>query len=107
MFKHGEVIYKRTWFRGYRTMISVPFRFRYDSVPGIHKCNGSYFKAYYKTPRTTNEQRFWYASEGYGRRKRSPLNLPNTYDDFPRADRYYDSSWKKNKLRRQWMKKNI
>ena len=104
MIKHGEVLYTYDWRRGYTKRVAVPFRFRYDSVPGIHKHRVSYFKSYYKTPKTTNEKRLWYASEGYGRSRRSPRYLAEAWDDYPRADRYYDSSWKKNKIRRQWMK---
>lgn len=101
MVKYGEVVYL---FQGYFKRIVISFRYRYDSVPGVHKLIGSYFKAWYKTPKTINEKKAWYASEGYGRRKRSPTHLPNPWNDFPRADRYYDKSWKKNKIRRQWMK---
>ncbi len=102
--KYGEVLYKYDWHMGYTKRVAVPFRYRCESVPGIHKFRGSYFKSYYKTPKSNNERKAWYASEGYGRIKRSPINLPNAWDDYPRADRYYDKCWKKNKIKRQWMK---
>ena len=35
MIKHGEVLYTYDWRRGYTKRVAVPFRFRYDSVPGI------------------------------------------------------------------------
>ena len=103
MFKHGEKIYKYSWFVGYKKLTGFAFRFRYDPVPGIRKYNW-HFSNFYKTPKTTNERRQWYASEGYGRGKRGPRYLANSWDDYPRADRYFDSSWKKNKIRKQWMK---
>jgi len=103
--KHGQVVFKYSWYKGYNSMVVVPFRYRYDSVPGIRKFHGSYFKNYYKTPRTTNERRAWFVSEGFGRARRNFMNLPNAYDDHPRADRYFDTSWKKNrKVKRQWQK---
>ncbi len=103
--KNGQIIFKLQWAKGWTKMIQVPFRFRYDPVPGIAKWKTSYFGCYYKTPKTTNERRQWFASEGYGRARRNFINLPESWDDYPRADRYYDSSWKKNrKVRRQWQK---
>ena len=101
MIKYGDVVYI---FRGWTRRVVVTFRYRYDHVPGVHKWKGSYFKAHYKTPKTINEKRAWYTSKGYGRLKRNPANLPDPWDDYPRADRYYDKSWKKNKIQRQWMK---
>ena len=106
MFEYGEVLFKTTWVFGYHRYKNRPifFRFRYDPVPGVRKWARSYFNSYYKTPKTRNERRAWGNSEGYGRARRSPINLPNAWDDHPRADRYLDKSWKKNKIRRQWMK---
>jgi hypothetical protein len=105
--KYGDTLYKYSWHRaqGRYGLVDHSFRFRIDPVPGVHKLCNSYFTSYYKTPKTSNEKRQWYASEGYGRRKRSPRYLADSWDDYPRADRYYDSSWKKNKIRKQWMKK--
>jgi len=52
-----------------------------------------------------NESRQWFVSEGYGRQKRSPLNLPDPWDDYRRSDTYNDKSWKKSrKVKRQWEK---
>lgn len=104
--KYGDVVYTYDWRKGYAKRVAVPFRFRFDPVPGIRKWKNSYFSCHYKTPRTTNERKQWYASEGYGRLKRSAHMLPEAWDDYPRADRYYDSSWKKSKkVTRQYMKK--
>jgi len=103
--KNGDIVYKYSWCLGWKEMVAVPFRYRFEPVPGIHKSSGSYFKAWYKKPRTINEKRQWFNSEGYGRAKRSPLNLPDPYNDYHRADRYYDTSWKKTrKVYRQWQK---
>lgn len=103
--KNGDIVYIYRWVRRWVDMVAVPFRYRFDPVPGVYKNNGSYFKAWYKQPRTTNERKQWYASEGYGRLKRSAHMLPEAYDDYHRADRSYDSSWKKSrKVTRQYMK---
>lgn len=103
--KHGDVVYKLFRWHALISRRYITFRFRFDPVPGVCKTGRSYFRLWYKTPRTTNEIRQWYASEGYGRMKRSPLNLPDPWDDRRRADRYYDKSWKKTrKVYRQWQK---
>ena len=103
--KHGSVVYTYDWRKGYSKRVAIAFRYRFDPVPGVHKSGRSYFKLWYKTPRTINEKRQWFNSEGYGRAKRSPLNLPDPYNDHHRADRYYDTSWKKTrKVYRQWQK---
>lgn len=104
MSKYGEVLYIYHWYFGWRSRVVSVFHYRCGPVPRIHKTKGSYFKAHYKKPKTANERKAWYASEGYGRLKRGPFNIPNAWDDHPRADRYLDKSWKKNKIRRQWMK---
>jgi len=107
MFDYGEVLFKTTWVFGLHRYKNRPlfFRFRCGPVPGIRNWSGgSYFSSYYKTPKTQNERKAWYNSEGYGRAKRAPINLPNAYDDRQRSDRSLDRSWKKNKIRRQWMK---
>jgi len=103
--KNGDIVYTYDWRRGYTKRVAVPFRYRFDPVPGISRWKGSYFSCHYKTPRTTNERKQWYASEGYGRLNRSAHMLPESWDDYPRADRYFDSSWKKSKkVTRQYMK---
>lgn len=106
MFEYGEVLFKLTWVFGYHRYKNRPifFRFRCDPIPGVRKGGCNYFSSYYKTPKTVNEKKAWFASEGYGRAKRNIRNLPEPWDDHPRADRYLDKSWKKNKIRRQWMK---
>lgn len=51
-----------------------------------------------------NESRQWFASEGYGRARRSPLNLPDPWDDHQRSDFHNKKSWKKRKVKNQWQK---
>jgi hypothetical protein len=80
----------------------LPYQFRIDPVPGIHNISGSY--RYFKHPRHMNEERAWYASEGFGRGKRSPRNLPDDWDDFQRGDVGSGKSWKNRKIKHQWMK---
>jgi hypothetical protein len=103
--KNGDIVYGYDWRMGYTKRVAVPFRYRFEPVPGIGKMKGSYFGSNYKTPRTTNERKQWYASEGYGRLKRSAHMLPEAWDDYPRSDRYNKKSWKKSrKVLRQWQK---
>lgn len=103
--KNGDILYRYSWHMQWTKMKAVPFRFRAEPVPGMGGFKGSYFGCYYKTPRTTNERKQWYASEGYGRLKRSAHMLPEAWDDYPRGDRYNKKSWKKSrKVRRQWQK---
>lgn len=84
----------------YRNNKILTYRYRIDPIPFVHKCNGRKFGNWYKIPKVTNEKRQW--DNNYGRIKRSPANLPDPYDDYPRAD-IYDRSWKKVKKRKQWM----
>ncbi len=104
--KHGKRLYALVWHRNGRGIIS--FRYRIDPVPFIRNGKRSYFKRWYKTPKTVNEKRQYYGSEEYVRGRRNPRNLPDPWDDYPRADTYIKRSWKKNcKCRKQWMKKVI
>jgi len=97
---------KITRYAGYnwRKHITLTFRFRMDPVPYTRKRKGSYFKCYYKTPRSTQERRRFYMDKEFIRirGKRVPCYLPNAWDDYPRAD-VYDRSWKRaTKRKRQW-----
>jgi hypothetical protein len=103
--KNGDVVYTYDWRKGYAKRVAVPFRYRFDPVPGIHKTERSFFSLYYKTPRHINEKKQWFCNEGFGRARRSPENLQNPWNDWPRADCYLDKSWKKSrKVLRQWQK---
>jgi hypothetical protein len=97
MIKYNEVLYKNEWIFGKELK---PFRFRSEPVPFIHKEKLSYFKNWYKTPKSTNEKRQFYGDEEFVRGKRKPINLPNAFSDYPRP-KY--KSWKENyKCKRQW-----
>lgn len=98
---YGEVLYKRRWYVG--GLPSIAFRYRIDPVPGIHSFRG-WFKCWYKRPKTMNEKRAWFNSEGYGRNRRSPRNLPDPWDDYHRSDVRTRKSWKNKKIKKQWMK---
>ena len=103
--KNGDVVYTYDWRKGYTSRVAIPFRYRFDPVPGVHKSGRSYFRLWFKTPKHMNEKRQWFCSESYGRWKRSPKNLQDPWNDHRRADRYFDKSWKKSrKVKRQWSK---
>jgi len=100
--EYREVFYKSEWILSKRYEQA---RFRFDPVPFIHKRKRSYFKCWYKTPQTTNERRQVAGNEKYVRGRRNFINLPQSWDDYVRADAYDKHSWKKNsKFGRQWMK---
>jgi hypothetical protein len=104
--EYGEkIVAKRIW--GKRG-IGYPkhcYRFRIDPVPFIWNFKG-YFRCWYKRPKSTQERRLSYAYEGYVRGKRRDHNLPNSWDDWRRADVRTRHSWKKRyKCKKQWMKK--
>jgi hypothetical protein len=79
------------------------FRFRYDPVPGVKHWKNS-IRPYYRTMRTHQEIRWYYAhkDEVRIRGKRTPKRLPNDWDDFYHARR--EKGWKRTKKRKQWMK---
>jgi hypothetical protein len=68
------------------------------SWPGTKKWSGY---RYFRHPRTTQERRKY--DKQYGRKRRSPRNLPNTYDDLIRRDRD-DKSWKRHRRTQYKMK---
>lgn len=83
---------------------NIIYRFRIDPVPFIHNYKG-WFGYGYKTPKSTQERRMSYAHEEYVRSKRRDNNLPNSWNDYLRADIRTRRSWKKrHKVRKQWMK---
>ena len=97
--QYGEVLY-----RGRNLYVNKNhgvrcYRYRIDPVPYVSSKRW-HFQHFYKTPKSMNEKRQW--DDQFGRRKRCPSNLPDVWDDWPRADRY-DRSWKTHKKRKQWM----
>ncbi len=101
--EYGESLFARVWHNRFSGKFLF-FRFRIDPIPGVSNHRG-WFGNWYKTPRNINEKRQWFASEGYGRLKRSPLNLPDPRDDYQRSDLKTRRSWKSRKIKKQWMKK--
>ena len=112
--KYGDIVEIPRWYRwksknwlyGYRK-INFNYRFRVDPVPFIHKRPRRMFGCYYKTPRHINEKKQFYACDDKSlvRGKRTPINLPQPYDDVPRGDSFNKKSWKKSfKVRKQWAK---
>ncbi len=78
------------------------FRYRFDPVPGVKHWKNS-IRPYVRHMRTTQERRWSYAHEGYVRKKRNYIHLPNTWDDCWYARR--EKGWKRTHKKRQWMKK--
>lgn len=77
--------------------------YRRDPVP---RTGGLYWRwpQIVKYPKTTQERREAVAYPDFVRPSRRGNNLPNSWDDVPRAD-LGDRCWKRNKKRlRQWMK---
>ena len=102
--EHGTVLYKLDWDYIHSNRVYIYFRYRFDPIPGIHGYR-RWFYCWYKRQKTTNEKRQWYMSEGYGRLKRNPNNLPDTNDDRQRSDVRNRKSWKKcRKVKKQWQK---
>ena len=102
--EYGDKLISGVWHTRFSGKF-IYFRFRIDPVPGIH-CRRGWFGCWYKKPKSRNEKRQWYASEGYGRLARSPFNLPDAWDDYQRGDVDTRKSWKNKKIKRQWMKNN-
>lgn len=105
--KHGDKITTRvSWCRKGLGMKSLTYRFRCEPVPFTGLGFGrSWFYAWHKKPRTTQERRMSFAHKGYVRGRRTGCNLPNTWDDMQRSDCRTRKSWKKRrKIRKQWMK---
>jgi len=102
--KYGDILVKEVWWprREY-----LSFTYRVDPVPNIHKRARSYFPSWYKTPRHINEKKQFFACDDPSlvRGKRTPINLPQPYDDVRRSDSFIKKSWKKSyKVRKQWAK---
>jgi len=104
MFHYGEELISRVWHTRFSGNF-IFFRFRIDPVPAMGYKRGN-FGCWYKKPKSINEKRQWFASEGYGRWKRSPFKLPNPNDDYQRGDVRTRKSWKSRKVKRQYMKNN-
>ena len=105
--KYGDLVYKRDYYWRFLKIGWYTYRFRIDPVPrtGLSVHYRGNFKHWYKRPKTTQERKLFYKYEGYVRGRRSAHMLPNSWDDWLRADGRDKFSWKKSfKCRKQWMK---
>jgi hypothetical protein len=77
--------------------------FRHDPVSGTGKKKWK-FKSFYKTANCLQERRLYGDPDHreYGRGKRYPCNLPNSWDDRTKSRFYIKKSWKKVKKKKQW-----
>ncbi len=95
--KREKLAKRQSWIRGLRHN----YRFRYDSVPGVHKI--SRYGNWYRMPKLQRIRRLAEIEEykQFVRPSERYKNLP-TWDD--RA-RHMDKSWKSSyKIRKQWQK---
>ena len=101
---YKELFYTWTWRSG-----TTVIRFRYDPVPWTgNRSRRCSFGCHYKTPKTTQEKRQSFScNRKYLRGRRTAVNLPNSWDDWPRSDRKVKKSWKKLKIKKQYMKHMI
>lgn len=76
--------------------------FRNRPVPNI-RSKAKKRNKYFRNPHTMNEKRWACIPEyrEYVRPKRNHKNLVSAWDDIPR---HQDKSWKRQKIKRQWMK---
>jgi hypothetical protein len=101
---YGEKLFARVWHTRFSGKF-IFYRFRFDPVPAMGYKRGNFY-CWCKRPKSTNEKRQWFASEGYGRLKRSPFNLPDPWDDYQRGDVRTRKSWKNRKVKKQYIKNN-
>lgn len=102
--EYGEVLVAK-WFWRVRYPVHC-YRFRCDPVPFIgNRSFRNYFGSYYKRPKTTQERRLYFAEPDLVRCKRNAANLPNVWDDYQRSDIRNRKCWKRNKIKKQWMKR--
>ena len=95
--KINHKYYSHKWKRYYKSV-----RYRYDSIPGIHK-NHYHRNCFYRHPNVMNEKRQASIVEykDYIKPASRVSNLPDAWDD---KIRHFDKSWKsQSKKRKQWM----
>lgn len=80
--------------------------FRFDPAPGTGKNNWK-FRNFYRMANCLPERKLYGDPDhrNYGRGKRYPSNLPNAWDDYPKARSHNKRDWKKIKKKKQWMKR--
>lgn len=101
--KYGDWLIANKWYHRSKHPLHF-YRFRVDPVPFCHGYSNWHFGCHYKRPKSTQERRLTFAYPEFVRKKRSFRMLPNAWDDYPRSDRFNKKSWKKKKIRKQWMK---
>jgi hypothetical protein len=79
------------------------YEFRKEPVPKTGKKIWK-FRNFYKYPRTRQEKIWNERDIKYVRGNRHPKNLINVRDENPRSDVFIKHSWKKQKIKKQWMK---
>lgn len=105
MFEYGEVLYRPHWIHYRGDVNKYRYRFRMGPVPGLYDGKKYWFPCWYKTG--TNclpEKRVYHEHREYVRGKRSIKNLPNDWNDYQRSDVKTRYCWKRNKVKKQWMK---
>jgi hypothetical protein len=103
--EYGQVLYKNSYSLRYKGFYDVPFRYRVDPVPDVHKSKRGYFGDYYKNFRVYKRERsLYYDHKEFVRVKRSPHCLPDPWDDIQRGDIGTRKSWKNKKVRKQYLK---
>lgn len=103
--EYKTVLYKNSYSLRYKGFYDVPFRYRFDPVPDVHKDKRRHFGDYYKNFRIYKRERSLYNDhKEFVRRKRSPRSLPDPWDDYQRGDIKTRRSWKNKKVRKQYMK---
>ena len=102
--KYGDIFWTTKLGFPYSFLWLIPIicRFRIDPIPSSGRKRYR-FKNFYRRMRTFQERKWSFSYPEYVRKRRNARNLPNNWEDIPRADIYYNKSWKKQKKKRQWM----
>jgi hypothetical protein len=88
------------WQIYWRILKKHGYEYRKDPIPGIHK-RKNHRGSWMRTGFCMNEKRAY--DKEFTRAKRKPKNLPDAWNDYPRADTLNKHSWKKQKKEKQWM----
>lgn len=99
--EYDDVLYYRLFWKSRR---AIAFHYRKDPVP--HVSNKKYrFFGWYKNPKMYKRERSLYNEYSeYIRSKRSPMNLPDPWNDDIRGDVRNRRSWKSKKIKKQYFK---
>ena len=99
-----KVVKETEWKRKeYRKSYYHVCEFRKDPIPYSGKFKLFHFNSY-RRPKTTQELRWNEAHKKYVRPKRNKAHLVNSWDDISRGNIFNRYSWKKQKIKKQWMK---